>query len=146
MFEVADFKGKKAYLDTSLIYIQKAVDVYPQYTEGWNNLGSVYGKMQQYDNAIAAFNKALEIEPDNETSKRYLDLTYQLQKAANEDHFTKGVQLIEQRDFQSAAIEFEKAILKIYNKKLNLYTLTHVKHCVIENNLSKIEEQDSKIN
>jgi len=110
MFEVADFKGKKAYLDTSLIYIQKAVDVYPQYTEGWNNLGSVYGKMQQYDNAIAAFNKALEIEPDNETSKRYLDLTYQLQKAANEDHFTKGVQLIEQRDFQSAAIEFEKAI------------------------------------
>ena len=43
---------------------RKAIDLKPDYIEAYVNLGSVFVKMQRYEDAITEFQRALQIDPD----------------------------------------------------------------------------------
>lgn len=79
-------------LNKSLQYLDKAVDIDPQYAQIWNNKGIVLGKLGRNEEAIAAYDKAIEINP-------------QLAEAWN----NKGVVLGWSGRYEEAKEAFEKA-------------------------------------
>jgi tetratricopeptide (TPR) repeat protein len=50
----------------------EAIKLNPSYAEAYNNIGSSYNMLKQYDKAIMACQKALEINPDYELAKNNL--------------------------------------------------------------------------
>lgn len=51
--------------DESIIYLERAVSIYPDFFDAWFNLGLAYRNKQEFGCAIKAYKKALSIEPDN---------------------------------------------------------------------------------
>ena len=65
----------KAKVDSALFYYQQSVDVYPQYSPSWNNMGSIYFVFyQDYKKAMPYFQKA--IETDSNYVEPYFNLGY----------------------------------------------------------------------
>ncbi len=50
-------KGK---LDLALVHFEKALAIKPDYAGAWNNMGTVYLKLEEWDKAIDSFNHALD--------------------------------------------------------------------------------------
>jgi tetratricopeptide (TPR) repeat protein len=121
MFDKSNHTGNLVYLDTALIFLNKAVELYPGYVEGWNNMGSVYGQQKRFDEAIQAFDKALEISPNDETANKFKNLTIELKSKNQNDPYLLGLQLIDEKKFDQAAIQFEIAIKNNPNSA-ELYT------------------------
>ena len=44
-------------------FYKKAIEIYPDYAEAWNNLGDVYENLGAFEDALKAYNKAIEISP-----------------------------------------------------------------------------------
>ena len=55
--------GKKENLEESVGRLEKAVAIYPKYTEAQLKLGTAYMDLQQWDKAEKALRKAIEIDP-----------------------------------------------------------------------------------
>ncbi|WP_193200173.1 tetratricopeptide repeat protein [Nostoc sp. MG11] len=51
------------YQDALTVY-EKAVNVRPDYAQGWNGQGKTLYKLKQYKEALAAYDKAIQIQPD----------------------------------------------------------------------------------
>ncbi len=63
----ADFWGNQAKnLESALLAAKKAVELSPKTWYCWATLGEVYEKLRQYDDAIKAGEKALELAPENQ--------------------------------------------------------------------------------
>jgi len=45
-------------------HLQKALEICPDYTEAWNNLGAYYHKAGNYDESIRHFSRAVALDPD----------------------------------------------------------------------------------
>ncbi|KAI9084185.1 hypothetical protein K1719_033856 [Acacia pycnantha] len=56
----------------TLTNAKKTVDLKPDWSKGYSRLGATHLCLCQYDAAIAAYNKGLEIDPDNEPLKSSL--------------------------------------------------------------------------
>ena len=69
--------------------MQKGIDIYPQYPDGYLNIGVVYNWKNDYINAELWWNKAYKIKPDNKTVHEYFKIlaTYYYQQGMQ-----KGVQ------------------------------------------------------
>ncbi|MBA4379304.1 MAG: hypothetical protein C0393_01205 [Anaerolinea sp.] len=55
---------------------QKSIELFSSNRDkasAWNRLGNTYQQLQDYDNAIAAYQRAVELDPDNATFKKDLD-------------------------------------------------------------------------
>lgn len=50
-------------LDEAVRLYKKAVFISPKFAEAWCNLGNAYGMKSEYNNALSAFNKAVDIDP-----------------------------------------------------------------------------------
>ncbi len=74
---------------------KKAVALKPDFSEAWNNLGAAFATVGQYDNALTAFDKALE------------NLLYATPERA---WLNKGDALAARFDSQNAAAAYDKAI------------------------------------
>lgn len=57
----------KMNLDAAVAKLRSHLQSSPDDAEGWLLLGRTYGAMQRNDEALAAFGKALKLEPDNVT-------------------------------------------------------------------------------
>jgi tetratricopeptide (TPR) repeat protein len=80
-----DPKNAPAMRGAGLIYIKrgdygqaetmlsKAVETDPKNADGWSNLGSAQAGLRKIDDAIASFQKALEVSPNHEGALRGLD-------------------------------------------------------------------------
>jgi tetratricopeptide (TPR) repeat protein len=55
---------------------QEAVQYDPQYYEAWNAVGYASRKLGDYDGAVKAYNRALEIKPDYAAAREYLGEAY----------------------------------------------------------------------
>jgi tetratricopeptide (TPR) repeat protein len=100
----ADAKGKKAWNDLGLAYLderqdelainafQKQIEVNPYDLNAYNNLGRVYLRQRKYEEAEKWFNKQIEIQP--------------LDKYA---HANLGLAYMESHKYQEAVPELEKA-------------------------------------
>jgi tetratricopeptide (TPR) repeat protein len=48
----------------------------PKFLDAWNNLGHAYRKTKNYDKALEAYKRALELKPDYANAHEYLGRTY----------------------------------------------------------------------
>lgn len=59
----ADIALVQNQLDVAIKLYKRAVFAEPKFAEAWNNLGNAYGMKSEYNNALAAFEKAIAIDP-----------------------------------------------------------------------------------
>lgn len=53
---------------------ERAVELDPTYSAGWNNLGIGYEQMGRFDDARKAYEKAMEVDPGNTHIRNNYDL------------------------------------------------------------------------
>ena len=64
---------------------ERAVDIDPVYAEAWNNLGIAYEHEGVFDKARDAYEKALDLAPDNMMIQQNYDLFREINDRINED-------------------------------------------------------------
>ncbi|WP_341528615.1 tetratricopeptide repeat protein [Nostoc sp. UHCC 0302] len=80
------------YKDALTAY-EKAVNIIPNYAQGWNGQGKTLNELKEYKEALAAYDKAIQIQPD------YL-----------EAWSGRGFVLINLQRYQEAIASFDKAL------------------------------------
>ncbi|MFQ6031455.1 MAG: tetratricopeptide repeat protein [Candidatus Zixiibacteriota bacterium] len=82
-------------LDKALAEYQKALQLNPNYTRVYTNLGAVYLRKQNYDQAILQFKKAIELNYFDKKAHYNLGLAYlykgEVEKAQEEVKFLKSI-------------------------------------------------------
>ena len=82
-------------LEAAVNAFKELTHIYPDYIEGFLGLGHAYERLSQYDEAIAAIQKAIEINPKDPLAYTSLSVCYQrkgmIQEA--EDAMAKSQQL-----------------------------------------------------
>ena len=73
---LADFFRRKKLYKKALLICLKGMQQNPSYAKGYAVLGSIYFDRLKYEKALSAFEKALELEPKNMISLRYLSQLY----------------------------------------------------------------------
>lgn len=68
----------KGNLDSSEVYLLRAVTLSPGNPSAYKDLGVLYGMKQQLDKALKMLKKANELDPDDASTKHNLDMTYEL--------------------------------------------------------------------
>jgi len=63
-FTEKDEAKKKSMLDQALIYINKAVEVHPQYKNAYLIMGNVHYYLKDFDKSISAYQKVLDLDPN----------------------------------------------------------------------------------
>ncbi|WP_417609378.1 tetratricopeptide repeat protein [Owenweeksia hongkongensis] len=58
-----DIDRSEAYKDEALIYFDRAISIYPDYLDAWNNKGSLHIFAKEYSLAEKSFLKVIEIQP-----------------------------------------------------------------------------------
>jgi superkiller protein 3 len=67
--------------EETVVNLEKAVSVKPNYLDAWTLLGDARTKLKDYEGGIEAFNKALELDPNNEVMISFVAFNYlQLEK------------------------------------------------------------------
>ena len=61
---------------------QRAVEIDPSYAAAWNNLGVAYEHEGRFDEAREAYEKALELEPQNLMIQQNYDLFQEIQEVS----------------------------------------------------------------
>ncbi|MDR2557084.1 MAG: OmpA family protein [Bacteroidales bacterium] len=64
LFDNAYSSYRNGDSETSLKYIQKALELYPEYAQAWLQKAIIYEDRKQYDSAIKFYHYALTIDPD----------------------------------------------------------------------------------
>lgn len=100
-------------LPTAYAYMTSAIETDSKATDPWVNLGVIYGRNEQLDDAAFAFQRALQIEPRDQSATSNLYEVY-----------------IEQEDFESAA-ELELKVEK-YRRNNPYYLLKLSDEALVE--------------
>ncbi|MBD2593763.1 tetratricopeptide repeat protein [Nostoc spongiaeforme FACHB-130] len=118
------------YQDALSVYKQ-AVDIKPDYAQGWNGQGKTLFKLKQYDAALTAYEKAIQIQPDYVDAWSGRGLTLQKLQRYPEAiaAFDKALQLHDdypevwnaKGEVFSELKQYDNAI-KAYNKAIDLKT------------------------
>jgi Flp pilus assembly protein TadD len=66
--------AKKGLWREALSRWQKAVELDPQYAQAWNDLAIGYEQLGQLTQARTAYDKAMELQPDNQLIKQNYDM------------------------------------------------------------------------
>jgi tetratricopeptide (TPR) repeat protein len=126
----------KGDLEKSLQHLRKAVEIDPEFTEGYVNLGARYMELKRLDEAQAAFERAAQIDPHCPEAHSNLALVYitkrmpkeaaaearrsiEINDGSAKAHFVLAFSLAAQdprsvealRHYERAAAEFPKAHL-----------------------------------
>ncbi|RMA64831.1 tetratricopeptide repeat protein [Ulvibacter antarcticus] len=139
------YYGEKKEFDSALKYLEKAIEIKPDYFEAMNTMGLTYNELKQYDKAIATYNKALLIQKDhhftiNNLGKVYFDLKKDYDKSIalfkqaidlQPDNHTYWSNLglakyIGKLDYKEAIKCFEKALVLKNDNPLDLTNLGSV--------------------
>ena len=75
-------------LPTAYAYMTRAIEASKKATDPWVNLGVIYGRNDQLDDAILAFNRALQIEPNEHSAMSNLYEVY-----VEQDNFESAMEL-----------------------------------------------------
>ena len=60
----------------ALVLLQKVVQAEPRNADAWNYVGFSHRKLKQFDQSLAAYQKALAINPDHRGANEYLGELY----------------------------------------------------------------------
>ena len=69
------FEKEKNYEKALELYLY-AVQLNPNYIDGWRNTGAAYGTMGQFEKALNAFSRVLLLDPQNVTVLSFMAQTY----------------------------------------------------------------------
>lgn len=69
------FEKAKNYEKALELYLY-AVQLNPNYIDGWRNTGAAYGTMGQFEKALEAFNRVILLDPQNVTVLNFIAQTY----------------------------------------------------------------------
>jgi tetratricopeptide (TPR) repeat protein len=75
---------------SAIKYLYKAIDMYPNYAEAYAQLGNCQDCLEKFEDAIAAYNKALHIDPDN--AETWFNKGMSLKKNGQIDAGTKCIE------------------------------------------------------
>lgn len=67
---------KKGNIDAAIPYLQKAIELDPEFASAYENLGIAYATKGDFSKAIQYLTKALEIEPDNQHVMNNIAMLY----------------------------------------------------------------------
>lgn len=67
---------EKGDYEEAIRYLKKAIAIYPDFDEPYNNLGVVYMSIGEYEKAINNFKKAIELSPNYDRAHYNLGLIY----------------------------------------------------------------------
>ena len=81
--------------NSSLFYLEKAIQANPKLSKAHNDIGTVYAKMGDFDGAIMEINKAIEINPYNADYYYNLAIIYEYlkDKEKAKDLLIKGLEI-----------------------------------------------------
>ena len=88
---------------------RKAIELKNNYPEAYNNIGIAYFRLEKYDSAIVAYNKALSINNDFELAKN--NLANAISERNTESELKKEI------DILNTKTELLNLSLKCYNLK-----------------------------
>ncbi len=60
--------ARKGELDSAIVVWKELVEIYPDYPEGYNNLGAALNNVQEPEQALGYLRRAIEIRPKNASS------------------------------------------------------------------------------
>lgn len=132
----------------AILYLKKAVELYPNFFEAWFNLGLAYKGMDDFDNAIFAYKKALELEPENVTANFNLANVYECKNETENaivyyEHAYKY-----NKDETDINIPYFLAICYIkaknFEKGLPLHEYRHSKAFAVESQMTLHKDMETK--
>lgn len=103
--KTTNLNSKNQLLNQASVYLQKAIEIYPEYQDAYNNLGLVFKELQQYDKAILTHRKNLEQFPDY-----------------NKGYFNLGTTFMAKKDYRSAIQYLQEYCNRVPNQ-FNAYFL-----------------------
>ncbi|MBC8146349.1 MAG: DUF1736 domain-containing protein, partial [Bacteroidetes bacterium] len=71
------FGEHKSNLDTSIFFMKNAIEIDPKKADAYKFLGTVYYLKNEFKNAVEIFEKAIELDSNDERMKGYLDAAKQ---------------------------------------------------------------------
>lgn len=94
---------------------QKSIELFSSNRDkasAWNRLGNTYQQLHDYDNAIAVYQRAVELDPDNATFKKDLDEIHndlgQVDEAAVT--YKRVTEINSQNDYGHAILDYQRAV------------------------------------
>ncbi|MFN2433205.1 MAG: tetratricopeptide repeat protein [Gemmatimonadota bacterium] len=76
MVNAAAKAAEAGELEKAQMLLEQATEINPEGPEAWINLGTVYNRQKKTTEAIDAYKKALELQPDNQTLSYNLGILY----------------------------------------------------------------------
>ncbi|MCF8296269.1 MAG: tetratricopeptide repeat protein [Saprospiraceae bacterium] len=69
----------KSNLDTAIFFMKNAIEINPKKADAYKFLGTVYYLKNDFKNAVEIFEKAVELDPNDERMKQYLGAAKQIE-------------------------------------------------------------------
>lgn len=76
--------------ETALRYFRQAVVIAPRYSNAYSEMGNCLSGLGKYDEAIASYNKALDLDPLNTDARIKRDLVTDSRTLNNNEHTLNG--------------------------------------------------------
>lgn len=105
--QVAEEFHQRKDLTNAATFYQRAIQLNPQLASAWANLGAVYQEQGQDEQSAQAFQKALALEPGNET---FQELAKNASQGLGYKAYQEAVSLQQQGKTQEALAQFRKAL------------------------------------
>jgi tetratricopeptide (TPR) repeat protein len=106
-YKVGEELHKLKDFDDAALYYQKAIDLKPDMAAAYANLGAVLQTQGKDEESLAAFKKAVELDPNNETVKK---IAKETQEVAGYKDFQKAIELQQAGNIAEALPYFKKAL------------------------------------
>jgi tetratricopeptide (TPR) repeat protein len=100
----------KGELEKSIACYKKALEVGPEHSGIWSNIGNAMTELKKFPNAILSHRRALQLEPENETLKKNMVQTL----------VTAGVALRAEKKFRESLACYQEA-LKLTPKQAHIW-------------------------
>ena len=105
-------------IDEAEVYFAKALELNPDYTEAYNNLGIILYRLGKIDEAVASYKKAIKLQPDYAMPWKNIFFPLNViksQTSSAEDHLP----LLDEQ----VTSKYAQAAKSILNYRLNLGSL-----------------------
>jgi tetratricopeptide (TPR) repeat protein len=96
-------KERDSLLDRAIYHVQKEIDIYPKFLDGYFNLGVAYSRKGDYETAEKWWNKARELYPNDNRIQTY-------DKVTSSYYYNKGIQKGADKNFQESISCFLTAL------------------------------------
>ena len=125
----SDEAKRQRMLQDAVGHLQAAIRIHPQYKNAYLLLGNVHNYLKNFDPSIAAYQKALEIDPNYAQARQNLGITYK----------DAGKYYGEQKQQIQKALQYLRKAYEILPQEYEVVRLLGVAHGVSGNTAKAVE-------